>query len=168
MECPTAVVTLQLQIGNLQLEDNASLLRQICRLPSEYIFNSTTAFNFSRCSPWWHCFYWSLAPSPLPLMIAKQLFPWWEMKGGISIPLEFSGQVISLSAIKFIVCHTKNKGTLIFMQCEVSFVQKLERFKCPRESRNFRYYTLTLFLVRTVLCGDNVLFSWGRRQTVRF
>lgn len=29
------------------------------------------------------------------------------------------------------VCHTRSKDTPVFMQCEVSFVQKLERFKGP-------------------------------------
>lgn len=70
-------------------------------------------------------------------------------EGGISILFEFCGQASSSSAIKFLVCHTRNKDTLLFMQREVSFVQRLERFKCPRESGSLRYYMLTLFLVRT-------------------
>lgn len=94
-------------------------------------------------------------------MTAKQLVPWWEVKeGGISILLGFSCQIILLNS-SFVTPETK---TLIFMPCEVSFVQKLGRFECPRGSRSFRYYMLTLFLVRTVLCGDNILFSWGDEQ----
>lgn len=68
------------------------------------------------------------------------------MRGGISIPLEFPGQIILSGAIKFLVCHTRNRDTLIFMQGKVIFVQKLERFKFPRASRSFRYYMLTCSL----------------------
>lgn len=162
MGCPTAIVTSQLWTGNLQLADDASLLRQLCRLLSEYVLTCTTTSQAAGCGGI------AFTNVQLPSMIPEQLHPWGEIKGGVAIPLEFPGQVSLSSAIKCLVCHTSDKDALTFMQCEVSFVQKLERFKCPRESRTFRYYLLTVFLVRTVLCGDNLVFPWGDQQTACF
>lgn len=117
-----------------------------CRLPSEYTFTSTTTSNF-RCSLWWHKFYWRLAPSPPSLDDSQAAGPLGRSKRRryFHSAWNFSSNYL----IKFLVFHARAK-TLIFMPCEVSFVQKPGRFECPRESRSFRYYKLTLFLVRTV------------------
>lgn len=147
----------------LQLEDNASLLKKDSFTDSHWnVSLFPPPFLTSQGAA---CVITAFSPFPLSPVTEKQLFLWWEAKKGISILLDFLVKFLS-SPIKFLVCHTKNKDALILMQCEVSFAQKLERSKCPRNSRSFRCYMLTLFLALAVLF-DDTLFSWDQ-QTVCF
>lgn len=61
----------------------------------------------------------------------------------ISILLDFPGQVVLPGAINFCVCHIRNEDVSIFVQDESSVAQKLEGFRCLRDSRGVRYYVLT-------------------------
>lgn len=135
--------------------------RILPRFPLSCVLISTTAFHFPGCSRCCCCFQ----PPPH--------FSWgqniWcscdeKQKKVFPFCLSFLAKFLS-SPIKFLVCHTRNKDAFILMQCEVSFAQKVERSKCPRDSRSFSCYMLTLFLALAVLC-DGILFSWGEEQTV--
>lgn len=61
----------------------------------------------------------------------------------ISILLGFPGQVVLPGAINCCVRHIRNEDICIFVQDEASVAQKLEGFRCPRDSRGVRYYVLT-------------------------
>lgn len=127
--------------GHLQLEGNASLLEK-----------DSPQISTELCPYFHRCF--SLpkvqlvlpllsAPSPLFLGTQYQLLLWWEAKKVFPFCLNFLAKFLS-SPIKFLVCYARNKDTFILMQCDVSFAQKVERSKCPRDSRSFRCWSYSL------------------------